>query len=238
MAGVLIGSDKVSKDQDPPQGQQQYIINLYHQGKLKQSLQQVNILLQQFPNSSFLYNISGIAYRGLNQLDSSIKSYEKALSIKPDFAEASYNMGNALRDQGKLNEALEAYNKALAIKPDYEKAWANAADTLERWNKLDDLAVWLEKAFGSFEVVPADLRFMKAKLLWRKKKYEETSNLIDDIKFETISEIRRQEYLSLKAKNFEKFKKFDEAFLALQCNLLVKSPKNIQSTILNSTFKI
>ena len=145
LAGVLIGSDKVSKDQDPPQGQQQYIINLYHQGKLKQSLQQVNILLQQFPNSSILYNISGIAYRGLNQLDSSIKSYEKALSIKPDFAEASYNMGNALRDQGKLNEALEAYTKALAIKPDYEKAWANAADTLERWNKLDDLAVWLKK---------------------------------------------------------------------------------------------
>ena len=57
LAGVLIGSDKVSKVQDPPQVQQQSIINLYRRGQLKQLLQQANILLQQFPNSSFLYNI-------------------------------------------------------------------------------------------------------------------------------------------------------------------------------------
>ena len=105
----------------------------------------------------------------------------------------------------------------------------NAADIIERWNKLDDLAVWLEKAFGSFEVVPADLRFMKAKLLWRKKKYEETSNLIEDIKFETISEICRQDYFNLKAKSFEKFKKFDGAYDCFaHCNLLVKESKEYQ----------
>ena len=32
----------------------------------------------------------------------------KALSIKPDFAEAYYNMGIALTDQGKLERAIEA----------------------------------------------------------------------------------------------------------------------------------
>ena len=138
LAGMLSSFDKVSKDQDPPQGQQQYVIKLYHQGQLKQSLQQVNILLQQFPNSSILYNISGVAYRGLDQLDASIKSYEKALSIKPDFAEACYNMGNALRDQGKLNEALEAYTKAISIKPDYADAYNNMAVALKKQGKLEE----------------------------------------------------------------------------------------------------
>jgi len=67
---------------------------------------------------------------------------------------------------------------------------------------------------------------MKAKMLWRKKKYEETSNLIEDIKFETISTNLRQYYLSLKAKIFEKFKKFDEAFACFaENNLLVKESK-------------
>ena len=47
-------------------------------------------------------------------------AYGKALAIKPDYAEAYYNMANALRDQGKLEEAIEAYSKGLAIKPDYE----------------------------------------------------------------------------------------------------------------------
>ena len=138
LAGMLSSFDKVSKDQDPPQGQQQYVIKLYHQGQLKQSLQQVNILLQQFPNSSNLYNIRGVAYRGLDQLDASIKSYEKALSIKPDFAEACYNMGNALRDQGKLNEALEAYTKAISIKPDYADAYNNMAVALKKQGKLEE----------------------------------------------------------------------------------------------------
>ena len=35
------------------------------------------------------------------------------LSIRPDYAEAYNNMGNALRDQVKLEDALEAYRKAV-----------------------------------------------------------------------------------------------------------------------------
>ena len=56
-------------------------------------------------------------------------SFEKALSIKPDYAEAYYNIGNALQKQSRLEEALEAYNKALAIKPDYIEAYNNMGNT-------------------------------------------------------------------------------------------------------------
>ena len=88
------------------------------------------------------------------------------------------------------------------------------------------LEIWLDEAFNSFENAPADLLFMKCKLLWRYKKYEETSNLLADIKIETISEIRKQDFLQLKAKHFEKFKKFDKAFACFtQSNLMVKESK-------------
>ena len=53
----------------------------------------------------------------LGKLDEAIDAYNKALSIKPDYAEAHNNMGNVLRDLGKLNEAIDAYNRALSIKP-------------------------------------------------------------------------------------------------------------------------
>ena len=108
LAGVLIDSDKVSKVQDPPYGQQQSIINLYSRGQLKKSLQQAKMLLQQFPNSSFLYNISGAAYKGLDQLGAAVEAYKKAIYIKPDYAEAYYNMGVTLQNQGKLEEAKAA----------------------------------------------------------------------------------------------------------------------------------
>ena len=45
------------------------------------------------------------------KLEEAIEAYTKALSIKPDYADAYYNMGNALQEQGKLEEAIEAYSK-------------------------------------------------------------------------------------------------------------------------------
>jgi tetratricopeptide (TPR) repeat protein len=56
----------------------------------------------------------GNALKEQGKLDEAIEAYNKALSIKPDYAEAYNNMGNALKEQGKLEEAIEAYNKALS----------------------------------------------------------------------------------------------------------------------------
>tara|TARA_B100000963_G_scaffold358937_1_gene384853 strand:- start:171 stop:2465 length:2295 start_codon:yes stop_codon:yes gene_type:complete len=195
-------------------------------GQLEEAIQAFNNALSINPDFAKAYNNVGDTLQDQGRLGEAIETYQKALFIKPDSAEVYSNMGNALQDQGKLEEALEAYNKALAIKPDYAEAWANGAEILEKWNKLDDLEIWLDKAFNLFETVPADLLFMKSKLLWRYKKYEETSKLLEDIKFETISESSKQDYLHLKAKHFEKFKKFDEAFACFtQNNLLVKESK-------------
>ena len=65
-------------------------------------------------------------------LEEAIEAYNKALSIKPDYADAYNNMGNALKEQGKLEEAIEAYNKAISIKPDYAEAHYNMGNCSER----------------------------------------------------------------------------------------------------------
>ena len=51
----------------------------------------------------------GNALKDQGKLEEAIEAYKKALSLKPDYAEAYSNMGNALKDQGKLDEAIEAY---------------------------------------------------------------------------------------------------------------------------------
>ena len=61
--------------------------------------------------------------KGQGKLEEAIESYKKAISIKPDYAEAYLNMGTVFQDQGKLEEAIESYKKAISIKPDYAEAY-------------------------------------------------------------------------------------------------------------------
>jgi tetratricopeptide (TPR) repeat protein len=57
------------------------------------------------------------------RLDEAITSYQKAISIKPDIAEAYYNLGTVLKGRGKLNEAVTSFQKAISIKPDFAEAY-------------------------------------------------------------------------------------------------------------------
>ena len=71
------------------------------------------------------YNIRGTRYANLGQLDTAISYYEKALSIKPDYAEAYYNLGFTCQRLGQLDAAVRSYKKVVAIKPDYAEAHNN-----------------------------------------------------------------------------------------------------------------
>jgi len=71
------------------------------------------------------YNIRGTRYANLGQLDTAISYYEKALSIKPDYAEAHYNLGFTQQRLGQLDAAVRSYKKVVAIKPDYAEAHNN-----------------------------------------------------------------------------------------------------------------
>jgi tetratricopeptide (TPR) repeat protein len=80
----------------------------------------------------------GNALHDKGKTEEAIEAFNKALSIKPDYAEAYYNMGYALKDQDKLEEAIEAYNKALAIKPDYAEAFSNMGNVLHNQGKVEE----------------------------------------------------------------------------------------------------
>ena len=94
-------------------------------------------MLEQFPNSVVLYNISGASNAGLMQFDAAIDSYKQALKIKPDYAEAYYNMGVALNDKGDPEAAIESYKQALKIKPDYAEAYNNIGIVLKGQGDLE-----------------------------------------------------------------------------------------------------
>jgi tetratricopeptide (TPR) repeat protein len=123
--------------QDPPSDLQQPIINLYMQGRLQQALYESTQMLERFPNSVFLYNIAGASNEGLMQFDTAIDRYKQALKIKPDYAEAYYNMGNTLNAKGDLDAAIDSYKQAIKIKPDHAYALSNMGNVLNNKGDLD-----------------------------------------------------------------------------------------------------
>ena len=50
------------------------------------------VLSNLHPRSVILLNIQGAIFKGLGQLDLAVAAYKKALSIKPDYADAWSNL--------------------------------------------------------------------------------------------------------------------------------------------------
>ena len=119
-----------------PQSEIDSIIALFSDNKLQEALDKVKTLTKSFPKDSLLHNITGACYAGLGQLGSAVKSYEKAIEIKPDYAKAHYNLGNVLHDlslqrfgQLSLNRELDgpikSYERSIEIDPNYATAYFN-----------------------------------------------------------------------------------------------------------------
>ena len=81
-----------------------------------------------------------------------LKAYKKALAIKPDYAQAYYNMGNALQDQGKSDEAIASYKKALEIDPSFSEASSEMGECLLRVGKFEEGRSLIQKSDGSISL--------------------------------------------------------------------------------------
>jgi len=72
--------------------------------------------------------------------------YQKAMQIKPDYAEAYNNMGNAFKSQNKINEAVSSYQKALQLNPDSAETYNDLGVALKDQGKLEEAALSYQKA--------------------------------------------------------------------------------------------
>jgi tetratricopeptide (TPR) repeat protein len=83
------------------------------------------------------YSNMGSAHRVLKQWDGALTSYNHAIALKSDFAEAYANRGIVLQELQQLDAALASYNQAIAIKADYSEAYCNRGLALQALGQLD-----------------------------------------------------------------------------------------------------
>ena len=128
-------SPKTTLTPDPSQEVVQELIDLYNQDHFEAVLLKVEPLIGLFPKSVVLFNIQGVCNASLKRDSAAIKSYEQAIRINPDYAEAYNNMGFALNNRGDLEAAIDSHKQAIKIKPDYAEAYLNLGVAL--YNKGD-----------------------------------------------------------------------------------------------------
>ena len=75
-----------------------------------------------------------------------IECFEKAIELKPDYAEAYGNMGIVLGIMKRLDEAVKCFEKAIELKPDYADAYSNIGISLTELGRYDEAIKCFEKA--------------------------------------------------------------------------------------------
>ncbi len=94
------------------------------------------------------------------------RKYETILTLNPDHADSSVNIGNLLYRTGLAEEAERLYRKALSVDPDHAEANYNLANLLEERDDLENAILFYGKALHE-DPEFADAHFNLARALER-----------------------------------------------------------------------
>jgi len=74
-----------------------------------------------------------------------IINYTKAIELKPDYADAYNNRGNAYAAKGQHEQASADYTKAIELQPDYASVYNNRGNAYSGKMKYDQAIYNLKK---------------------------------------------------------------------------------------------
>ena len=119
------------------------------------------------------FNNLGANYVNKDMLDEAIVQFKRALTIKPDFAEARNNLGVAFCRQKMFDDAIAEFKLAVKINPDYSKSHDNLGFAYRNKNMFNEAIAEHNLAL---KINPKDMEAMRNMELAKEGKriYEKT----------------------------------------------------------------
>ena len=102
-------------------------------------------ILAQGSPPEILVNLGNLLGRQ-GRRDEAMASYDRALSVRPDFLEALFNRANLLLELKRSEEALTGYDQVLAQRADFVSGWNNRGTALRNLQRLDEALASFERA--------------------------------------------------------------------------------------------
>ena len=85
----------------------------------------IDVFREDKSKNAVIANKIGIAYHQMQQLDNARKSYEQAIRLKPDYAEAINNIGTVYYARKNFGRAIRYYQRALKYAPNSASIYSN-----------------------------------------------------------------------------------------------------------------
>lgn len=121
------------------------VIELYSSGEYEKTIKHIKILTQDYPNIPILFNILGVCYKAQNMFMLSIEAFEKAVTLKPDYAEVHNNMGLTHLQMNNIEDAISSFNNATSLMPNFFGAYYNKAIALNLKGEVEGAIECYEK---------------------------------------------------------------------------------------------
>ncbi|MBF0463268.1 MAG: tetratricopeptide repeat protein [Magnetococcales bacterium] len=117
-------------------------VALYARGKIAEALVAANKAVVGVRPDVAMLNLAAACHVRLAEPEQAISCWQRAVRLRPDYAEVYYNLGNLLRELRRYEEAEAAYRQAVHAKPDYAGAYNNLGvllHGLHRYAEAEDL---------------------------------------------------------------------------------------------------
>ena len=85
----------------------------------------IDVFREDKSKNAVIANKIGIAYHQMQQLENARKSYEQAIRLKPDYAEAINNIGTVYYARKSFGRAIRYYQRALKYAPNSASIYSN-----------------------------------------------------------------------------------------------------------------
>ncbi len=160
-------------------------------------------------NSTELYKQANTLYE-LQRYQDALARYEKAVNIRPEYAQAWNGQAKTLYELKEYKEALAAYDKAIQIEPDYLPAWSGRGFTLNKLQRYQEAIASFDKAL-QLENQDPEVWNAKGEALTKLNEYDQALKSYDK-----AIEFNKEYYEAWynKALLLQNLKRYDEAMTA------------------------
>lgn len=160
-------------------------------------------------NSTELYKQANTLYE-LQRYQDALARYEKAVNIRPEYAQAWNGQAKTLYELKEYKEALAAYDKAIQLEPDYLPAWSGRGFTLNKLQRYQEAIASFDKAL-QLENQDPEVWNAKGEALTKLNEYDQALKSYDK-----AIEFNKEYYEAWynKALLLQNLKRYDEAMTA------------------------